>query len=49
VSGLTLGITYELSVEARNSVGFSDLAESITILHAIVPEQPVQPNTANSG
>lgn len=49
VSGLVLGTTYEWTIEARNSDGFSLESSSITILHAIPPEKPTAPTTSNSG
>jgi hypothetical protein len=36
-SGLTLGTTYTYTVEARNSVGYSLVSDSLEILHALVP------------
>lgn len=48
-TGLTLGVTYEFVVEARNSIGYSAISESLTILHAIPPETPDAPITTNSG
>lgn len=38
ISGLTLGTTYEFTVEARNSGGFSLPSSSVTIFHAMAPE-----------
>lgn len=38
VTGLTLGVTYEFTIEAQNSVGYSTASASLTILHAIAPE-----------
>jgi hypothetical protein len=38
VPNLVLGTTYEFTVEARNSVGFSIVSESTSFLHAIAPE-----------
>lgn len=49
LTGLTLGITYELTVEARNSLGYSSPSETLSFLHALVPETPDAPTTANSG
>lgn len=49
LTGLTLGVTYDFTVEARNSVGYSDTSDSITILHAIPPEKPIAPTTTNAG
>jgi hypothetical protein len=33
-----LGVTYEFTIEAQNTVGFSAKSEIKTILHAIQPE-----------
>jgi predicted phage tail protein len=49
VIGLVLGTTYEFTVEAQNSVGFSNPSTSVSFLHAIVPEAPATPSTTNSG
>jgi hypothetical protein len=49
VTGLVLGITYDFTVEAQSSVGYSIPSESITILHALPPEAPDVPTTTNSG
>lgn len=48
-TGLTLGVTYEFAVEARNSVGYSSPSNSVTILHALMPEAPNTPTTTNVG
>jgi hypothetical protein len=37
VSGLTLGVTYEFTVEARNSIGFGAPSTIVTILQAMPP------------
>jgi hypothetical protein len=47
-TGLVLGTTYEFTVEARNSVGYSPPSASVTILHALVPTTPTTPPTTNS-
>lgn len=44
-----LGTTYEFTVESRNDIAFSEPSTSVTILHAIPPEKPATPTTANSG
>lgn len=49
VTGLSLGTTYDFTIEAYNANGFSLQSEPITILHAIVPETPIAPTTANAG
>jgi len=46
---LVLGTTYDLTVEARNAIGFSEPSEPLQILHALVPEKPEAPTTLNSG
>jgi hypothetical protein len=38
VTGLVLGVTYEFTIEAGNSVGFSAPSDSLLVLHALVPE-----------
>lgn len=48
-TGLTLGVTYDFTVESRNIQGYSPVSELVTILHAIPPEQPVAPITTNNG
>lgn len=47
VTGLTLGTNYDFVVEARNSVGYSPISDSVSILHAIPPDAPLAPTTAN--
>lgn len=49
VTGLQLGNTYEFTVEARNSVGFSSASSSVTIFHAMAPDAPNTPTTTNQG
>lgn len=49
VTGLSLGTTYEFTVEAQNSVGYSLTSTSVIFLHALVPNTPSTPVTANSG
>ena len=43
-----MGTTYEFVVLAENSVGLSALSDSIVILHAVPPDQPNAPSTANN-
>jgi hypothetical protein len=38
-------LTYQFEVEARNSYGFSDYSNIVSILTAQVPAQPVAPTT----
>jgi hypothetical protein len=45
--GLTAGTTYVLTVESRNSYGFSVVSEEITLLCAFVPEPPLIVTTSN--
>ena len=47
VSGLTAGVQYEFTVEARNSYGFSLSSELLTLLCAYIPEPPATVTTAN--
>jgi hypothetical protein len=49
VTSLTLGITYEFTVEARNSLGYSLESDSVIIFHATAPDIPSAPTTTNSG
>lgn len=41
ITGLTLGTTYEFTVESQNLRGYSPTSDSITILHAIQPDPPI--------
>lgn len=49
VTGLTLGINYEFTVDSRNSVGYSESSASIFVFHAIPPNKPSTPTSSNSG
>jgi hypothetical protein len=42
-----LGVYYEFTVEALNSVGYSDSSDLVLIFHAIPPQQPSAPTTIN--
>lgn len=46
---LVLGETYTFTVESRNSVGYSEQSDPVSIFHALVPEQPAAPTTTISG
>jgi hypothetical protein len=46
-SGLVLGTTYDFTVEARNSVGYSPVSSTLTFLHALVPATPSAPTVTN--
>lgn len=46
---LTLGTTYEWTVEALNSVGYSAPSVGFVELHALKPDTPVHPTTTNVG
>jgi hypothetical protein len=48
-TGLVLGTTYEFTVEARNTLGYSAPSTSVTILHALLASAPNAPTTTNSG
>jgi hypothetical protein len=48
-TGLVLGTTYEFTVEARNSVGYSSPSAGVTILHALLAIAPSDSTTTNSG
>lgn len=41
VTSLVVGTTYEFTVEARNSNGYSPVSDSVTILHIVQPDKPV--------
>jgi hypothetical protein len=45
-TGLTSGTTYEFKVESRNSYGYSDFSEVLTLLAAFKPEAPVSVTTS---
>jgi hypothetical protein len=42
-TGLTYGLYYKFKIESRNSFGFSEYSDTITILCAAAPEQPDVP------
>jgi len=44
---LTSGITYQFKIESRNSYGYSDFSESITLLCAFKPDPPASVTTVN--
>lgn len=44
---LTPGLTYEFTVEARNSYGYSVVSESISLLCAFKPFPPLTVTSAN--
>lgn len=44
-TGLTNGLLYNFKVEARNTVGYSNLSQPIALLCALAPEAPAQPTT----
>lgn len=43
---MTTGVWYTFRVIARNSVGYSDYSDPITILAAQIPDQPEAPTTS---
>jgi hypothetical protein len=45
--GLVSGTSYEFKVQSRNSYGFSDFSEKLTLLAAFKPEAPDVVATAN--
>jgi hypothetical protein len=49
MTGLVLGTTYEFTIEAQNSVGYSSPSAILSFLHAIEPEAPSTLTTSNSG
>jgi hypothetical protein len=44
-SPLITGTTYSFKVEARNSVGFSEYSNTVSIKAAQIPDQPDAPTT----
>jgi hypothetical protein len=46
VTGLTQGLTYAFTVQARNSYGYSDPSLSVSVLAAQLPAVPTTPTTA---
>jgi hypothetical protein len=44
-TGLTTGLYYKFKVEARNSFGFSEYSDVLTVLCAALPEQPSVPTS----
>jgi hypothetical protein len=44
-----LGTTYEFTVEARNTNGYSSPSSDFAILHALIPDTVSTPTTTNSG
>jgi len=48
-TSLTSGVIYQFKIEARNSYGFSDYSDVLTLLCAYKPEAPAAPTTINSG
>jgi len=46
--GLTFGTTYEFKVESRNSYGYSDFSDVLTLLCAFVPDPPTTVMSANA-
>jgi len=49
VTGLTSGKMYKFKVEARNSHGYSDYSDEVTLLAAFKPEAPTTVTTTVSG
>ena len=48
-TGLTSGETYQFKIEARNSYGYSEFSDILTLLCAFKPEAPEAPTTSVSG
>jgi hypothetical protein len=44
-TGLTAGVTYQFTVEARNSFDYSEESDVVSILCATVPAKPTAPTT----
>ena len=44
-TGLTIGLTYNFKVQARNLFGLSASSTSLSLLAAFVPSQPIAPTT----
>lgn len=49
VTGLTLGVTYEFTIESQNSLGYSAPSNMVEILQALPPDTPSEPSVTNSG
>lgn len=47
MTGLVLGTTYEFTVAAQNSVGYSTESSPVSFLHAIPPATPSAPTLVN--
>jgi hypothetical protein len=47
-TGLTAGTTYEFTVEAQTSYGYSSPSSSISLLCAFTPEAPTTVSTSNT-
>ena len=45
--GLTAGVTYQFTVESRNSYGYSVVSEELTLLCAFIPEPTASVTTTN--
>jgi large repetitive protein len=48
VTGLTSGVTYNFKVQSRNSHGFSDYSDEVTLLCAFKPDAPLTVTTSIS-
>jgi hypothetical protein len=48
VTGLTFGVIYDFKVESRNSHGYSDLSDPVSLLCAFIPDPPLTVTTTNS-
>jgi hypothetical protein len=46
--GLTFGTTYEFKVESRNSYGYSDFSDVLTLLCAFIPDPPTTVTSINA-
>ena len=46
MTGLTLGTSYEFTVEAQNAQGYSDPSSLVQFLHALPPSQPSAPSVS---
>ena len=46
--GLTFGLTYQFTIESKNSHGYSNQSSSITLLCAFKPEPPTSVSTSIS-
>jgi hypothetical protein len=47
-TGLTFGVTYEFKVKSRNSYGYSEFSDVLSLLCAFKPDPPLTITTTNA-